>query len=243
MKLTIFIKWKNISARLETRRFFFDNAVVGYGFSLPLPQRATAMSDYVPFLHELIQNFPSAKVMLYGTATGAQLAIAYALQHPQQVKHVFLDNCAHFEDDECEAILKNYFPDFSPATDGSHLTRLWQYICDSYLFFPWYDKREENRIATELPPATYIQKIVDDFILAGPNYADAYKAAFLHERADRLAQLSVPSTLFRWAASPLQKQMDRLLSHPLPKNIKVVDTPLPMAERFEVMRQTIVTFI
>jgi len=44
--------------------------------------------------------------------------------------------------------------------------------------------------------------------------------------------LKVPTTLFRWRGSLLLKQIDALLTYPLPANITAVDVPAPMAERY-----------
>jgi pimeloyl-ACP methyl ester carboxylesterase len=212
--------------------------MAGYGFSDALPQRATAMADYVADLHHLVTALANDDtVTLYGTATGAQLAIAYSLRHPQKVRQLYLDNCAHFEEVEREELLANYFPDLSPVADGSHWAKLWQHVTNSCLYFPWYQQDKAHRIASALPPLAVLQEMAKDYLLAGPNYADAYRAAFMHERAELLQQLQVPSVLFQWLGSPLKKYMDKLLQHPLPAGCTVVPTPAPMAERYAVMQQ------
>jgi pimeloyl-ACP methyl ester carboxylesterase len=210
----------------------------GYGYSQPLPERADSVYDYVPYLNNFFRHFSDKPFHLYGTATGAQLAIAYALIHSQNIQHLYLDNTAHFSDEQCDEILVNYFPDFSPQVDGSHLQQLWQHVCDSCLFFPWYSKEEQNRIAKELPPPAIIQQIVNDYLLAGPNYADAYKVAFLHERAEKIQQLKSPTTIFKWLGSPILKYINALLQHPLPKNINIIETPVSVQERYLKMKRT-----
>jgi pimeloyl-ACP methyl ester carboxylesterase len=213
----------------------------GYGKSGPLPERANSLYDYVPLLNKFIEQVAADKISLYGSATGAQLAIAYSLIYPGKITHLYLDNCAHFTDEECNEILQQYFPDFSPKENGSHLEAIWQQVCDSCLYFPWYNKKEENRVAISLPPHEVIQSIFEDYVLAGANYADAYKAAFLHERAVNVQALKVPATIFKWAGSPLLKYMERLLDHKLPANIKVVETPVNTTERFNRMKQIMET--
>jgi pimeloyl-ACP methyl ester carboxylesterase len=207
----------------------------GYGYSDPLPQTAQSVYDYVPYLNELIASLSQQPVLLYGTATGAQVGIAYALTHPGPVKHLYLDNCAHFSEADCQLILQNYFIDISPQPDGSHLQTLWQHVCDSCLYFPWYKKNEAHRIAAQLPPAAVIQNMMNDYLLAGPHYADAYKAAFLHERAEKVQALKTATTLFKWLGSPLLPQMQALLRHDLPANIEVVETPAAMEARYKKM--------
>jgi pimeloyl-ACP methyl ester carboxylesterase len=209
----------------------------GYGHSSPLPQRADSLYDYTGWLRHFIQHFTHEPITLYGTATGAQLGIAYSLVYGETVRHLYLDNCAHFDDAECERILERYFIDLTPMPDGSHLKMLWQHVCDSCLYFPWYEQDEAHRIAREIPPATTLQAMVNDYLLAGPHYADAYKAAFLHERAAYIQKLKVPATLFKWNGSPLLKYINRLLEHELPENIQVAETPVAMEERYRRMKE------
>jgi pimeloyl-ACP methyl ester carboxylesterase len=212
--------------------------MAGYGGSDALPRRATAMDDYVPDLHRLITQLSGERpVVLYGTATGAQLAIAYALRYPQRVRQLYLDNCAHFEEAERDELLAHYFPDLSPREDGSHLLLLWQHVCNACLYFPWYQPSEAHRIAAALPPLAVLQETVQDYLLAGPHYADAYRAAFMHERAAQLQQLRVPAVLFQWLGSPLKRYMERLLQHHLPARVVVRPTPAGMGERYAVMQQ------
>jgi pimeloyl-ACP methyl ester carboxylesterase len=217
--------------------------IPGYGYSEPQPSRATGMNDYVKFLAPFFRDVVPEKFMLYGTATGAQLSIAYALQYPDNLIHLFLDNCAHFTDAECNDILQHYFPDFTPVADGSHLQKIWNFTCNSFLYFPWYDQQDASRIATALPAVEVLQTMAEDCIMAGPHYADAYKAAFLHERVEKLVKLTAPTTVFRWAGSPIKKQMDALLSYSLPANISIVHTAASMSDRYETMRQTIFRII
>lgn len=208
----------------------------GYGYSDPLPERATALYDYLPALNQFICQFTDEPVDIYGSATGAQLAIAYGLKHPEGVRKLWLDNCAHFNPDQTDYLLPRYFPDFSPKEDGSHLPLIWQHVQDSCLFFPWFDKKDENRIAGQLPPAGIIQSIVNDYLLAGPHYADAYRGAFMHERAENLQQLTCPATIFRWLGSPILLYINQLLTHPFPPNISFMNTPVELAERFNTMQ-------
>ena len=209
----------------------------GYGYSEALHERPNTVYDYVPYLNSFFKHFTEAPFSIYGTATGAQIAIAYALIHSEKIKQLYLDNTAHFSDEACDEIMSNYFPDFSPRPDGSHLQLLWQHVCSSCLYFPWYDAREENRIAKELPAPAALQQIVNDYLLAGSNYADAYKAAFLHERAEKVQQLKTVTTIFKWLGSPILKHINALLQYKLPHNITIIETPASLKERYAVMQK------
>lgn len=211
----------------------------GYGFSESTGKLVSSVYDYNAFIYALHQQIAEEPIFVYGTASGAQLALAYAITHPQRVKALYLDNAAHFELADREALLKKHFIDITPQEDGSHLTALWHMISQSCLFFPWYDAREENRIAKVLPPATVMQTIVKDYLQAGPNYAEAYIAAFKHERAEKVQALKVPTVLFRWLGSPILKHIDALLAYEMPANVRIIETPVDMRGRFEKIVETI----
>ncbi|MBX9733952.1 MAG: alpha/beta hydrolase [Chitinophagaceae bacterium] len=211
----------------------------GYGLSEPTGKTISSVYDYNGFIYALHQQITEEPIYLYGTASGAQLALAYAITHPQKVKLLYLDNAAHFDSAAREELLKKHFIDISPKEDGSHLTALWQMLADACLYFPWYDKSEENRFADTVPPPTVIQGIVNDYLQAGPNYYEAYIAAFKHERAEKVQALKVPTVLFRWLGSPILKHIDALLKHSFPEHISIVETPADMGQRYRVMKETI----
>ncbi len=208
----------------------------GYGLSEKSSDTIKTVNDYAYFIEALRVELSVEKISLYGSASGAQLAIGYALTYSEKITRLYLDNAAHFDDEVCNEILNNYFIDISPREDGTHLTNLWEHVCSSCLFFPWYDHSEKNRIAKQLPTASVIQNIVNDYLLAGVDYALAYKAAFKNERAINIQSLLTPTTVFRWLGSPILKHIHALIQHPMPNNILVVETPIEMYNRFEVMK-------
>lgn len=211
----------------------------GYGLSAKSKTTINTVNDYAYFIEALRTELGVDNLSLYGSASGAQLGIGYALAHPEKITRLYLDNAAHFEEDICNEILDNYFIDITPRKDGSHLIKLWDHVCNSCLFFPWYDESEKNRIAQELPPASIIQNIVNDYLSAGVDYALAYKAAFKNERANNVQSLVTNTTIFRWLGSPILKNIDALLQHKMPDNIIVVETPAEINSRFEVMTKHI----
>jgi pimeloyl-ACP methyl ester carboxylesterase len=210
----------------------------GYGQSDKLPFVPQTIYDYLPFLDNFINTVcANNPVYIYGTATGAQLAIAYALRYPKKVRHLCLDNVADFTELERTEILQHYFIDITPTDDATHLTRLWNHVKDSCLYFPWYSYTEENRIADSLPSATMLQIVVNDYLQAGAQYADAYRCAFLHEKIEHIQQLTVPTTIFKWRGSPLWKYMDRITPIVLPNAIAIVETPIDHKERYTEMKK------
>ncbi len=211
----------------------------GYGGSEALPAPPQSLADYVPPLHGLVlqlrQEASAAPVLIYGSATGAQLGIAYALRQPQDVAHLVIDNAAHFDNAERDAIVARYFPDLTPRADGSHLAAAWQMCAQMQEFFPWFMADEAHRIAPGPAAPAVVHAALQELLAAGPGYAQAYRAAFDHERAEHVQALRVPTTVLRWQGSMLLSHIDRLLAHPLPPQLQVLDVPAPQPQRLAVM--------
>ena len=207
----------------------------GYGFSEAIPQKVENLYDILPYFNDFFETLSFEKVSIYGTATGAQLGIAYALTYPEKVDYLFLDNPAHFSEEEYQNISEKYFIELNPKSDGSHLINLWNHVRDSMMFFPWYDHSEEAQFSKIMPPDAIVADTLKEYLVAGERYHELYRAAFLHERVEKIQQITVPTIIFKWKASILLKYIDRLLAFELPKNISVIETEKDTTERYEKM--------
>jgi pimeloyl-ACP methyl ester carboxylesterase len=208
----------------------------GYGQSDPLAAAPRSLADYLPAVRAWLRDVAGdTPVRLYGSATGAQLGIAFANAYPAAVRHLYLDNAAHFDDAEREALLARYFVDLTPRADGAHLSEAWRLAEQMLQFFPWFAADEEHRVGPPQPQPADVHAMMMDFLVAGPHWAAAYRAAFDHERAEHVQRLTVPATIFRWEASILGRHIDRLLAHPLPPQVQVLYTPAAMPARYSAM--------
>lgn len=213
----------------------------GYGLS-DLPQGPMEkMSDYMPIFHELFASLGLKKFAIYGSATGAQLAIRYGLTYPREVEHIFLDNAAHFDTEQYEKIMESYFPDLRPTYDGSHITKMWNVVRDMFRYFPWFMRDEQFRLNIPPLPAAVYHRVAMDFLQAGENYSRAYMAAFAHERVENVKALKVPATVFKHNASIVLPYIKQLIHHPdFPEKISVIETPAAPAERNARMKERMI---
>ncbi|WP_121065058.1 alpha/beta fold hydrolase [Maribacter vaceletii] len=210
----------------------------GYGKSDALPNTPNNLSDYTKVLHDFFKKMGIELPILYGSATGAQLAIRYALDFPNEVSHIFLDNAAHFNEVLRKRILKHYFPDLTPEINGSHIRKIWEITNKMFQFFPWCFNEEEYALHRPQVPKEVLHTIALDFFKAGENYFLAYKTAFMHEKAEYVQQLKVPTTIFRWKGSIIKKYIDDLLAFEFPSCVETVSIPEGHAERnIEMIKQ------
>ena len=195
--------------RLAGRATLVAPDTPGFGDSDAIGAETLGLEPFVNAMIALRRALRLDQVAVYGSATGAQIAIEWAKADPHGVVGVVLDNAASFTDAEREHIMAGYFPDVTPAADGAHLARAWQAAHDATLFFPWQRPAEENRVADRLPPAEAIDMTAKGYLSAGPGYESAYRAAFRNERAERVLPIRVPLVVMRWQGSILKRWTDR----------------------------------
>ena len=212
----------------------------GYGYSDPLPpcfNRDRSLTPYVESLLQFLDSLDLDRSFIYGSATGAQIAIAFAGTFPRRCSGLLLENVGLFEDDEADALLDGYFPDLSTRDDGEHLRELWKMAAQGSRYFPWYDTRPEALRNDINPPASVLNAVVRDHLLAGKEYDRAYRAAFSHERLEPLMRLAVPARIVQWQDGLLGKYGERPASAPLPSNVVVRRAGPGMEARMECLGQ------
>ena len=225
----------------------------GYGASDPLPEPpadsgspgphsgpATDLSVYTNWLLEFIRTLGLERAGLYGSATGAQIAIEFARAYPETTRFVVLDNVAHFTSEERERMLARYFPDLSPRADGGHLGEAWSMVRGLWQWFPWYQQDEDHRIAEPAAVSDEIlQRMLVDHLCPGRNYARAYRAALRNEDAARVQGIAVPVRIIRWEGSLLRRYADRFDDFGWSANVRMVPCGPTMEERLNAIRSTV----
>lgn len=209
----------------------------GYGGSDPLPEPAEDLAPYCDWLAAVLDAFGFERIVLHGSATGAQVAIEFAIARPERVTALVLENAVHFEDEERADIMANYFPSLAPQADGAHLLEAWRMADGLFRGFPWYQAPMDG----PAPPVDLVHATAMAYLVAGEDYARAYRAAFNNERAERLAQVPVPTTVMRWAGSLLKEQADRFDAFDWPAHITMRYSEASVEARFGALRSVFET--
>lgn len=209
----------------------------GYGNSDPLPSNPISLKDYFPFMLELMEILKWDKMYLYGTATGCQLAIAFALEYPEKVLALVGENACHFEDTEQSDLLLQYFPELKPEEDGSHLIKAWKFSYKTCISFPWYSVSDEQKLPAGFPLQRLNQMAID-MLSAGEHYDLAYRLAFKHERANFVQALRIPASFLMWKESIMWPYMLRLAAFEMPENVRFIPVNGDIKFRFLQVRKT-----
>ena len=213
----------------------------GYGQSDPLPDqdegKGEGLVPYVEALQEFVIALELDRPLIYGSATGAQIAIEYGKAYPDSTRGIVLENAAWFFESEREAMMEPYFPDISPRSDGSHLMLIWKMASQVYRYFPWYDTSATAEVKDVGAPLPVVQKTVLDYLIAGPDYDQAYRAALANENPDQLQALRVPTRILRWQDSAIKTYCDRLDNVELPANIEMRYADTGVEARFSALEK------
>lgn len=208
----------------------------GYGWSDPLAEPAEDLAGYVTALYSFTRRLGLETFGLYGTATGAQIAIEFSKTYGARVDYLILDNAAHFTDEERDSIVSGYFPDLTPDATGSHLTRIWSVARDQCMFFPWHQATPQTRLPAGGVNTGVVHQMAMEFLQAGKDYDRAYRAAFANEKMERVRPLTVPVIIMRWQGSILKSYTDRFDSVEWPENFTMLHKGPGRGQRIEAFR-------
>jgi pimeloyl-ACP methyl ester carboxylesterase len=167
-------------ARLSTTHtvFAFDNP--GYCGSDPLTLDEITVADLADALAAAMRLMGFPKVPVFGTHTGAAIAIELAVRHPDLVTGLVLDGVPLFTREEFQAHERDgYFYRLEPQLLGGHFANGWTRARDWLAFDPWCSRNPENARLSgpeASPEALHFGMMM--YFRYGRHYEKPYKAAF-----------------------------------------------------------------
>ncbi len=218
------LAYEPLAQRLGRRFTVLALDTPGYGSSDALPQDAPAISDYADALSATLDALGIARFGLYGTHTGAAIALELAVRAPQRVSALVLDGLLLPSEEERRELLERYCPTFEPTLDGGHLIAAWTMRRDMHLFFPWYRRSNEAALRLELPDAASLHRGMMEFLRAGSAYHRGYEAAFRYDAAAALRTLTVPAAILASESDVLFEQLARVPAD-VPAGVTFGDRP------------------
>jgi pimeloyl-ACP methyl ester carboxylesterase len=199
-----------LAERLAGRFTVYALDTPGFGLSTPLPMLRPAAEDFASALAHTLDALGLDRVPVYGTHTGAVIAMAFAHTCPARCTAVALDGYPVFTPAEQEIALASYLAPLRPEWDGTHLAWLWGRVKDQYSFYPWNQRGQSARLPRPLPPLAWMQSVVVDFLSAGDVYRDAYASAFRYLPLEPAARVAVPCGFLARSDDLLFPHLDRL---------------------------------
>lgn len=182
-------------SRFATTRPVYALDTLGNGDSAPPPGEKPDLSVFVEGHLAAIDALGLGEIDLYGSHTGGNIACEIAIARPQQVRHLVLDGMSLYTREERADMLANYAPPVPLSTDGTHLSYLWHFVRDTFLFWPWYKRDAAHVRAVGLPSLDALHDKVVEVIKATRTFHLSYNAAIAFEKEERLPLVRVPTLL------------------------------------------------
>lgn len=161
------------------------------------------IGDYAAVLAAAIDGAGLDELDLYGTHTGAAIAIETSLRLGPRIGALILDGVAMFDDATVAEFLEHYFVDLSPRWDGSQFQTAWMTVRDGTIWFPWYRRDGAHRYASAVAGAEALHAYALEFLKSGTTYSLSYSAAFRYPAAERLPLVQSRALIATHAQDPL----------------------------------------
>lgn len=185
---------------------------LGNGDSVPIELEQPEIPDYAEALGRVLDALNLPEIDIYGSHTGASIAMELAIAQPQRVRRLVLDGIGLYAPDELADILAHYAPAIEPNQIGSQLTWAWHFVRDQAFYFPWFKRDTAHARTGGLPPAKVLHSTVVEVLKSIRTYHLAYRAAFRHPKRDRLPLATVPTLVLSDSSDPLSPTQEEVCS-------------------------------
>jgi pimeloyl-ACP methyl ester carboxylesterase len=130
---------------------------------------------------------------LWGTHTGALIAMEAAIIAPERVGRVILEAPPLLAPAFTVDLLANYFPPLVPDGWGLYLQHAWNMRRDMFLFWPWYRAERDAARPLDVPDAAFLHDWTIGLLASGATYHRSYRAAFEYDTRARMPLLTRPA--------------------------------------------------
>jgi len=182
----------DLASLLAVDRRVIAPDTAGNGDSDPIDLSTPAIADLAAHALAALDPLIDGPFDLYGSHTGASIAMEIALAAPARVRRLVIDGMGLYAADEQSDVLRQYAREIVPDLEGTHLMKVWHFCRDQYLFWPYYNRTEAGRLPNGLPDAETFHDFVVEVMKAMRTYHRSYRAAFRHPKRDRLVLLRLP---------------------------------------------------
>lgn len=214
--------------------FAFDTP--GFGLSDALPKDELIVAELADALAETLEIIAMPPCPVFGTHTGAAIALELANRHPQRVTGLVLDGLASFTQEENDALFGEYFTKFPPDPLGGHYSSLWTRFRDQSTWFPWSARSPEALNESDLTTPNSTHQWLTMYFDAADTYAPAYRAALSYRDGPAQVQrLAVPALFTAIESDMLYPHLKRIA--PARAGQDIVHVGDSLAERRQLTRK------
>ena len=190
--------------------FAFDTP--GFGLSDPLAGTVLEVSDLADALAETLDALAMPACPIFGTHTGAAIALEFGVRHPARSTGLVLDGVPVFTDEECQRYFGDYFRSLPLDDLGSQYSATWTRFRDQSIWFPWSERVPAHLNPYDLGPPHSTHLWVSMYFEAAEHYTPAYRAASFYGRKALVAAsaLTLPTVYTATETDMLYPHLERL---------------------------------
>lgn len=177
------------------RRRVVATDTLGNGDSSPPRERAPSLAYFATAHLQALDTLDIEHFDLYGSHTGANIACELAIAQPRRVRRLILDGVSVYAPEERAEMLERYAPEMRIDHQGTQIHRIWHFVRDVYLFWPWYKPDAAHARRVGLPSADDLHDKVVEVLKAARTYHLSYRAAIAYDKEQRLPLINVPTLL------------------------------------------------
>lgn len=197
-------------AALGRRRRVVATDTLGNGDSSAPAEVDPSIAYFADAHRRALDSLEIGTFDLYGSHTGANIAVEIAIAHPGRVRHLILDGISLYTAEERADMLAHYAPGVTIDLNGGQLNWIWHFVRDVYLFWPWYRRDAAHRRSLGLPSADELHDKVVEVLKAARTYHIPYRAAIAYDKAPRLPMVAVPALLACASTDMFMEYFDRV---------------------------------
>jgi len=162
---------------------------MGNGDSAPLEKNPADIPDFSEALGRVLDSLGVDEIDLYGVRTGAMIATEFALQQPDRVKRLILDELIVPGPAKVTGSTGDPCP--PPDAIGSPLDWAFHVMKDHWIFYPWWQRDAAHRNPWNLPDPMELHEETVAILKAVRTFGNSYQAAQKWDRDARLPHLKV----------------------------------------------------
>ncbi|MEQ9812027.1 MAG: alpha/beta fold hydrolase [Azospirillaceae bacterium] len=182
----------------------------GNGDSCPPVADDIDMAGYADAVIRALDTLGHHRVALYGFHAGASVAAEVAIARPDLVEALILDSVGLYSAAETEEMLTSYLPAIRRHPHGLHLVECWNYVRDTYLFWPWFKTDAAHARAVGLPPLDDLDAKVLEVVKGLDHFAKLYAAAFRHDKEARFPLVRCRTLVTAGASNSQREKLERV---------------------------------
>lgn len=183
---------------------------MGNGLSDPVPLTSPDMADYAHIMLRYMSARGVDQYVVYGSHTGAHIAVEMAIAAPDKVLGIVLDGVALMKPVERAEFLESYAPVMAPDMTGGQFHWAWNFVRDQMFFYPYYRRDPEHLRPIGVLDPQWLHELTVDVLMNLETYHKAYHAVFRQPIEQRLPLVHQPTLCIATGQDPLDRTIDSL---------------------------------